>query len=173
MPCPCQLCPSPNATVHLTELAADGLRTELHLCRACVTRLNIVLDAPPSVAQLLAQKAVEDDEGDVVDVPAPGPGEGTCPNCGLEFTAYVQNNLFGCAECYQAFAPQVEELAKRYHGSTAHVGRVPAGGSQPAVEAQRESARAALEKALGEAVQREQYERAAQLRDQLRQLERA
>ncbi len=175
MPVPCQLCPATNATVHLTELGADGVRTELHLCRACIARLEVALDAPPPLASLLAQAttAVAGDEtDDAIAVPAPEPGEGACPQCGLEFTAYVQSNLFGCAECYQAFAVQVTELVRRYHGATAHVGRLPAAGIEASPGARREAARAALTKALDDAVAREQFERAAALRDQLRELER-
>ena len=186
MPCPCQLCPATGATVHLTELAPDGSRSELHLCRACVARLGVTLDHPPSISELLAGKqdggdgagdadseaysdAAAGDEA--VAVPAPAPGHGACPQCGLEFSAYAQNNLFGCSECYQAFAPQVLELVKRYHGGMQHAGRLPAGGSSLPTAAKRVAARHALHIALQEAVANEQYERAAHLRDQLRELE--
>lgn len=175
MPCPCQLCASLQATVHLTELAADGGRSELHLCRACITRLGISLDDPPPVKQVLAQTLEASDssgeDSTTVAVPAPAPGQTACPLCGLEFTAYMQSNLFGCIECYQTFAPQVSELIKRYHGQLDHVGRVPVDGLSPALVARRAAERAALQAALGEAVAREQFERAAELRDQLRVLE--
>ena len=172
MPCPCQLCPAPDATVHLTALGPTGEREELHLCRACVARTGLRLDDPPPLAKLREQRAPAAGEAEatpeVVDVTAPAPGEDACPTCGLEFTAYVQSNLFGCSECYQAFAPQVEELAKRYHGAVQHVGRLPPAGTPVAV--QRASMRAALEQALSEAIAGEQFERAAELRDQLKGL---
>ena len=174
MPCPCQLCPAPNATVHLTELSATGERTELHLCQACVARLDLSLDAPPPLAVLKTKTSdaattsdtSADSDSDAVVVPAPE--EGTCPACGLAFTAYVQNNLFGCAECYSAFAEQVLALATRYHGQAVHTGRVPLAGPAPSQAARHEAARAALQAALNEAVANEQFERAAALRDQLK-----
>jgi protein arginine kinase activator len=156
----------------VTELAADGGRTELHLCRGCITRLGLSLDDPPPIAQLLSQNPTQTTTEDgTVAVPAPAPGHTACPLCGLEFTAYMQSNLFGCIECYQVFAPQVSELVKRYHGVLDHVGRLPTAGQSPVLVAQRAAARAALQVALTEAVAREQFERAAELRDQLKALE--
>ncbi len=180
MPCPCQLCPATNATVHLTELAADGMRSELHICRACVVRLDLTLDHPPAISVLLAGKQPAagsagdsagdsaSEEADTVAVQAP---EQACPQCGLEFSAYAQNNLFGCSECYEAFAPQVSELVRRYHGSLQHAGRLPAGGADLPAQAHRSATRHALNAELAEAVAHEQYERAANLRDQLRELD--
>ena len=186
MPTACQLCPSPLATVHLTELSADGTRCELHVCRDCVARLSLALDNPPPLTPLLAQAQALAQAGESVEsvqVPAPAEGE-SCPQCGLEFSAYAQSNLFGCAECYGAFAPQVSELVQRYHGASRHVGRVPGGMVEPAAEiaddpaaeaaarlqqrlTAKRSARQSLALALADAIAHEQFERAAALRDQL------
>lgn len=177
MPCPCQLCASTNGTIHLTRLDGDGARTELHLCRACATRLEFTPEQPPDIEGIAAAIATaqqsssetSSDSSAATATVSVTPGA-ACPNCGLEFTAYVQSNLFGCPECYQAFAQQVDELARAYHGTTAHAGRLPRPAGGDATRAQRAAARQALELALNEAVQREQFERAAQLRDQLAQL---
>lgn len=182
MPTACQLCPSPQATVHLTELSADGTRCELHVCRDCVARLGLALDNPPPLMPLQAQAQALAQVGESVDtvqVPAPAEGE-ACPQCGLEFSAYAQSNLFGCAECYGAFAPQVSELVQRYHGAVRHLGRVPGGVAEPVAEAAadpasraqqrltaKRSARQSLALALADAIAHEQFERAAALRDQL------
>jgi len=188
MPTACQLCPSPLATVHLTELSADGTRSNVHVCRECVARLGIALDNPPPLAPLLVQALAVAQAGEAVEsvsVPAPAEGE-SCPQCGLEFTAYAQSNLFGCAECYSTFAPQVAELVLRYHGASRHVGRVPGGTTEVAPtedELQmtqrtadqrriaKQSARHSLTLALADAIAREQFERAAALRDQLSALD--
>ena len=172
MPCPCQLCPAGDATVHLTELHVDGTRAEVHLCRACVARLELHLDAaPPSVASLLEQRA---------KVPEPAPVV-VCPACGLEFSAYAQSNLFGCAVCYDTFAGEIDGLAQRYHGTSQHVGRSPAAphaDDAPQKTAPKRSrapsratTRRTLQTQLAEAVNNEQFERAAALRDQLSALD--
>lgn len=192
MPTACHLCPSPQATVHLTELSVDGTRSEVHVCRECVARLGIALDNPPPLAPLLVQAQAVAQAGEAIEsvtVPAPAEGE-SCPQCGLEFQAYAQSNLFGCPECYQTFAPQVAEMVQRYHGAVRHVGRVPVGTAAPeaaiapieddAVVKRREAdqrriakqgARHSLTLALADAIAREQFERAAALRDQLSALD--
>ncbi len=172
--------------MHLTELSVDGTRCELHMCRECVTRLGLALDNPPPLTPLLAQAQAFVEAGEStesVQVPAPAEGE-ACPQCGLEFSAYAQSNLFGCAECYAAFAPQVSELVQRYHGAARHVGRVPGGLAEPVAEVAadpaaeainraqqrrtaKRSARQSLALALADAIAHEQFERAAALRDQL------
>ncbi len=170
MPCPCQLCPAGDATVHLTELHPDGTKAEVHICRACVARLDLHLDAaPPSVAKLLEQRAA---------APEPAP-VAVCPACGLDFPAYAQSNLFGCAQCYDAFSAEIDGLALRYHGTTQHVGRSPAAPEDPAPRAapkrtrspSRTATRRNLQSQLTEAVANEQFERAAALRDQLAALD--
>lgn len=188
MPNPCQLCPSPHATVHLTEFSPTDGRLELHVCRDCVARLGLALDHPPPLASLLVQaQALAQVGEDLESVVVPNAGE-ACPQCGLEFSAYVQSNLFGCGECYQAFAPQVAELVQRYHGAVRHVGRLPAGiagvpeaaavpapatatPSPATIKRRKAATRATLTTALSEAIAREQFERAAALRDQLASLD--
>jgi protein arginine kinase activator len=169
MPCPCDLCTSQDATVHLTELAEDGVRREIHICRACIARLDLRLEfAPPPIASLLNARATDE----------PAAASPTCPVCGLMFAAYAQTNLFGCVACYDAFAGEVLELAKRYHGAERHVGRLAdklpdaddAAGktkSRRQRSPSRAASRKALQAQLAEAITREQYERAAALRDQL------
>jgi protein arginine kinase activator len=188
MPTACQLCPSLLATVHLTELSPQGERCELHVCRDCAARMSLALDNPPPLKPLLAQaQAFAETGGSLDSVPVPAPAEGeVCPQCGLEFSAYAQSNLFGCAECYATFTPQVSELVQRYHGATRHAGRIPGGvvKLEPSVEAAadpaatarqhaqqrliaKRSARQSLVQALADAIAHEQFERAAALRDQL------
>lgn len=173
MPCPCQLCPSPEATVHLTEMAADGSRQELHICRGCVVRLGLRLDQdPPDLMVLRTQTAT----------PAPEPAVPTlvCDACGLELSAYTDTNLFGCPQCYESFDTAVIALLERYHGASAHQGRQPIGTPPPApapVKRPRTRApskaakRAALETRLREAVAEERFEDAARLRDDLAALD--
>lgn len=189
MQAPCQLCGKKEATIHLTELDASGHPRELHACASCTQALGSALeDGPPPIASLLehasAGTSSSSEGGETVTEP-----EQPCPQCGLEFSEYAANNLFGCAHDYLAFSEQVEALLARYHGATRHVGRAPARASHapaalpatapsppaaptpaalavpPAV-----SERRRLEGALKEAVAKERYEEAAQLRDQLRQL---
>jgi protein arginine kinase activator len=173
----CQLCSKRPATTHLTEMDASGARKELHLCAQCLQGMGVRLEeGPPSIASLLEKPAAD------LDVPvtaspdakdAADADEKQCPACGLEFSEYVANNLFGCSEDYASFRPQIEVLLKRYQGATRHVGRLPVRAASPGAARPptgRTSKRVALEKALKDAVAQERYEDAASLRDQLQKL---
>ncbi len=175
----CQLCSKRPATKHLTELDATGARKELHVCSQCLQALGVRLeDGPPSIASLLEKPAADagidiavagaaDSQADTEDA------ERQCPACGLEFSEYVSNNLFGCSEDYATFRDQVDVLLKRYHGATRHAGRSPrksAPTGTAAVARVRSSKRVTLEKALKDAIAHERYEEAATLRDQIQKL---
>ncbi|MBA2481920.1 MAG: UvrB/UvrC motif-containing protein [Planctomycetes bacterium] len=172
----CQLCSKRPATTHLTEMDASGARKELHLCGQCLQATGVRLeDGPPSIASLLdkpapaaldIEVAAETGQKDVDDA------GGQCQSCGLEFSEYVTNNLFGCSEDYAAFHEQLDVLLKRYHGATRHIGRAPERVAPTTARPPtgRQSKRAALEKSLKQAVAQERYEDAAALRDQLQKL---
>lgn len=166
MPLICQLCQQRPATVHVTELGADGTRQEAHLCQTCIREHGLDLAAAPPPLASLAQAV----EGVAASAAAPAEAaEAICPGCGLRFSEYTQNNLFGCPECYQAFDRQVADLALRHHGALRHCGRLPAGAEAPPPAPRRRApGRAELERRLQEAVAAERFEEAAALRDQLR-----
>jgi protein arginine kinase activator len=181
---PCQLCAKRPATTHLTELDSHGANRELHLCGTCIQSLGIPLqDGPPPIAELI-EKGAENSVSSAQDPAASGADvsdvsevidDEPCPQCGLTFSEYTTNNLFGCAHDYHAFSEQLEPLLKRYHGATRHVGRAPSRAPEvvatPEPVATPASMRRRLEAALKEAVTKEHYEEAARVRDQLRQLE--
>lgn len=108
----------------------------------------------------------------------------TCPVCGMTYEEFRKVGRFGCAACYTAFAPHLQRLLKRVHGATRHLGRTPRGAAadtaaappQPAVPAPEGGSPAEtveqLRGELAEAVDSEAYERAAELRDRIAQLER-
>ncbi|MDI3281582.1 MAG: UvrB/UvrC motif-containing protein, partial [Bacillota bacterium] len=81
---------------------------------------------------------------------------------------FRSTGLFGCSECYKAFDRHLDQVLRRIQGSTEHTGKVPVriGG---AGELDRQIGR--LRSQLQLAVEREEYERAAAIRDQIRALE--
>jgi protein arginine kinase activator len=95
---------------------------------------------------------------------------GTCPGCGISFSRFRETGRFGCAQCYETFAAELEPLVRRVHGATRHTGKVPH-REGPAYE---QSARLRrLNEDLERAIGAEDYERAAELRDLIRELESA
>ena len=161
VPCPCQLCPSPEATVHLTRISPAGVRSELHLCRACIARLHLRPEVdPPDPAVLLAAPA---------PAPATAAPSPVCDRCHLALEAYSDTNLFGCPACYESFDQAVMALLERYQGAGAHTGRRPVGVAPPPVPRPAKPAPTlrALRMRLNKAVAEERYEDAAALRDDI------
>jgi protein arginine kinase activator len=90
-----------------------------------------------------------------------------CPRCGFTQADFKKSGRLGCPECYKTFAEGLEGLLKTMHKGTRHAGKVP--------EALRESREQAdrlksLQKKLDKAIKEEDFEQAAQLRDELKQL---
>ena len=91
-----------------------------------------------------------------------------CPRCGLLYSGFRETGRLGCADCYTAFQFQLRPLLRRIHGDTRHRGKRPAGEGEGATRF-RQIQR--LHDELQRVVEREEFERAAVLRDEIRQLE--
>lgn len=94
----------------------------------------------------------------------------TCPLCGCGFQDIAKSGKAGCPVCYETFAAELAPSIRRIHGRSAHTGQVPARFRE---ENEKKQKIAAMEAELKEAVKNENYERAAELRDTLRDLRNA
>ena len=93
----------------------------------------------------------------------------TCSKCGLSFDEFTRLGRFGCGDCYGAFRPRLETIMRKIHGASLHRGRNPQSQSLtahlepiPVKEEER------LEIELKKAIEGEDFERAAELRDKLK-----
>ncbi len=166
----CQNCQQRPATVHLTKIV-NFAKTEMHLCEVCAkaagSELGIIFGTNFTFQNLIA--GLLGDDSMEIDQQQPSVGkELSCPNCGLTFSDFKNSGLLGCGECYQYFQTGLEPLLKKVHGSIAHTGKVPrrTGGK---VRIRKEIQD--LRRQLQQAIQKEDYEQAASLRDEIRQLE--
>ncbi len=162
---PCQNCQKNQATVHLTEIQ-DNRMTELHLCQSCAEEkgLNAVPATPKfSIGELLANMV---DGMSTTEEERVGPVQ--CPSCGMHYSMFRETARLGCAECYQAFGSKLRPLLRRIHGSTRHVGKLPARDGAE-ITPQRQVQR--LHDELLRAVEREEFELAAEIRDRIKNLE--
>lgn len=97
-----------------------------------------------------------------------GAEEKRCPVCGHTFSDFSKTGKFGCGECYNTFRTPVTETLRRIHSNPVHTGKVP---SRCAGSLKRERLYADLKKQLAEAVQSEDYEKAAKLHKQIKEME--
>lgn len=163
----CQQCEKP-ATFHITELTGPQPQ-ELHLCETCVKGYLAqgepgTAPVPPTLANVLAKqlqigKAAE--ELAKLDQRA-------CPVCGITFYEFRNQGRLGCPHDYVYFEKELTPLIANIHGETQHVGKRPR-GHEGGTDKQTELIR--LRREMDEAKQKEHYERAAKIRDQIRELE--
>jgi protein arginine kinase activator len=160
----CQLCGKNPATVHFTEIH-DNKMSEIHVCERCAEEKGLHAPAQQhkfEIADLLAGMVDAMTQTDEERV-----GHVQCPRCGLLYSSFKETGRLGCAECYTAFQFQLRPLLRRIHGDTRHRGKSPVRGTgeNGARQIQR------LHDELQRAVEREEFERAASIRDDIRKLE--
>ncbi len=163
----CQECGQETATVHITK-SLNGRKSELHLCRRCAQahdELDFSFEPQFSLHNFFGSLLGESLRG---SREALRRSKVQCPVCALTFAQFSQIGRLGCSECFRAFDEQLAPLLRRIHGSSRHTGKVPR-RSQGAIRFARELER--LREELRLAVQREEFEKAAELRDRIRALE--
>jgi protein arginine kinase activator len=157
----CQLCKKQPATVHLTEVV-EGEKRERHMCDQCAAQEGVMGKSQEPVNELVAKFVLA--QASARDV-----AQLTCPECGMTFLQFRNSGLLGCPNDYHVFEKPLLGLLERAHGGrTQHVGKVP-GGKENKHKRQHELM--ILKPDLQRAVDAEDYERAAVLRDKIRKLE--
>lgn len=158
----CQRC-SRQATLHITEVTGEDQFEEHHLCEECAQKYMY-----EPQAKALGLKGAEGAGFETEETIALNQRE--CPACGLKFSEFREKGRLGCPHDYDAFKDALAPLLENIHGDTRHRGKSP--GRQPQVrQAQAELTK--LRKQLQHAITKENYEEAAHLRDQIKQVEEA
>jgi protein arginine kinase activator len=156
----CQKC-SKAATMHITEILGEEQFEEHHLCEECAQKY---LYEPPGKKPNAKAEVTVGDEGEEIG----SLNQKECPVCGIKFVEFRNSGRLGCPHDYQEFREELMPLLENIHGETRHAGKTPRRLPQTK---QAQSELIQLRKQLQQAVTREAYEEAAQLRDRIRQLE--
>ncbi|MBP7668977.1 MAG: UvrB/UvrC motif-containing protein [Candidatus Eisenbacteria bacterium] len=163
----CQTCNQAEAVVHIKEMRNDKV-TELHLCERCAREKGFQSMLGQGKASLASQ-FIWMAENLYPNANAQMGGV-QCPECGLPYSEFLQGGRLGCPECYASFAAQLKPILRRVHGAMRHVGKAPGKDGRLFERRQRVQK---LHEDLERAIEREEYERAATLRDEIRGLETA
>lgn len=91
-----------------------------------------------------------------------------CPVCGHTWSDFIRTGKFGCGECYKTFANGAESVLRQVHSSSRHVGKVP---SKSGADIRAKRRLEELKKQLKDAVNREEYEKAAKLHAEIKNIE--
>jgi protein arginine kinase activator len=160
----CDICGKKKATVHLTEIVDDQM-SEMHLCEECARQKSVQMEQQFGLADLLAGLA---------DFGGKPPKEEVhesikCSSCAMSYDDFRKFGRLGCSQCYESFKAHLSTLLKKVHGSNHHLGKTPV--KIPKVEKQKIESLQDLKAQLQQAIQMEDFERAADIRDKIRQLE--
>ena len=156
----CESCNKKHATVHLTEITG-AVKKERHLCEDCAQNVNTHLAKMPSPTEILAS---------LINQVAPEVSEMSkivCPVCGLTYLEFRSHGRLGCPMDYTIFRKGLTPLLEKMHGSTQHVGKVP---SRAGREMIKKNELMLLRSELNKSVEKEDYEKAAELRDKIYEL---
>ncbi len=170
----CTNCGEREGVINLTQIEEGEVRTG-SLCAECAKAKGIEtgleLASTPLGGFLAALGEGLDQEK---DSPLAEALESRCGSCGATLKDFRETGRVGCADCYRTFDTPLRELLRRLHGSTHHSGNRYEGAGELPVAVQAKSAPAMvgqLREELRRAIESEQFERAAELRDQLREHE--
>ncbi len=92
------------------------------------------------------------------------PATDVCPTCKMPYNDFLKRGKLGCGDCYTAFAGKIKRPLRQIHGAAEHMGKVPKRGGGELLISRKISA---LEEELSVAVQKQDFERAAKLRDEI------
>lgn len=173
----CEKCKKNNATVHY-RYNENGNITEIHLCNMCAKNEGLIQSTGSTSSGFLYGQGAVDDYftasalnslfGNPIFLKNQYMKNKICPSCGLSDSELRSGGKFGCPECYSVFSDVIDNMLKKMHLSNEYKGMKPAGQSKKiSLKKRIENMREDMQKA----VDRQEYEEAARLRDAIKKLE--
>ncbi len=158
----CQKCHKKQASVHIKN-NINGDISELSLCADCAEKEKL-----QSFWSFSSDKLFSGFFSDSIFGSDYLPKQKTCPLCGATRADLAASGKAGCAKCYEVFGEELSRIIKSIHGNTLHSGSKP-GKHLEQVEKSRKLE--ALKKEMQSAVEDQNFEKAAQLRDKIKEIE--
>jgi protein arginine kinase activator len=150
----CEDCGKNPATIHLTQIMNESTIIS-HLCEECARKkgvtISITNEEPPR--QDTTQTAPENDI--------------VCPRCKMNFSEFKLKGLLGCIDCYKHFEKNIDALLVQVHGSSNHKGKLYRITETDKSDIQNMER---LRSELTTAIEKEEFERAAIIRDAIHAL---
>jgi len=148
----CDICHKNLATVHLTEIINDEV-VEMHICRECSKSKKKELIDNVDVFGFF-KKEHKEKKVELLK----------CDFCGISYQEFKKNGLLGCGKCYDVFRRQLLPLLKKIHSFLWHVGKSHLSTDKKIVS---KISIEKLREQLSRAINLEEYEEAAKLRDKI------
>jgi protein arginine kinase activator len=159
----CERCNEQPASVEFVQITGN-VRQHTYLCRECALEHSI--EGPIQTLRAFAQQvfqqwlAAAEEQKETLEIP-----ETPCRECGVTFRQFLESGLLGCPVCYTEFHSALKPVLRRLHGVT----RMKTAEGEREVESQKVR-RMELETELHKALTAENYELAAKIRDELKNI---
>ncbi len=155
----CQKCQKNTAHVNIVK-NINGNITQLHLCNECAAgeKLHFPSFQTDELFSAFFKGMTARPETETL----------RCPGCGLTYQELKNSGKFGCSDCFHTFSGYLDSMFKSIHGNAVHTGKIP---KKAATSLHQKREIEELKQKLRKAIESEQFEVAAQLRDQIRQME--
>ena len=172
----CDRCQKRDAKILYTEII-NGVKKEQHLCEECATDYtSFQMEKPLMNSDLTLGDLLSTLLDTYTASGKKDPGKVTpsltCGNCGTTYEEFIQKGRFGCSECYRSFNGQLGKTLKSIQGAELHTGKRPKGFVSAVSDRVNKGISEAekLSIMLQEAIEKEEFEEAARLRDLIKQL---
>ena len=159
----CQACQKKQATTHIKSVV-NGEVTQYNLCSDCAKKMgygNIFSDFGTDFSSLLGS-IFGGNQQQVL------PDGKRCPTCGSSFADIARSGRVGCSQCYDVFYDRLLPTIRRIHGNTEHIGKSAIAADE---KTKTHSELESLKEQLTAAIEAQEFEKAAQLRDKIKELE--
>lgn len=168
----CESCKKNEATIHITKII-NGVKRETNLCEKCAKEKQglefngDLFDAgtPFTFQNILSGIVDYINQANNIDKNV----EPVCSNCGTTYSEFKKTGLLGCSQCYKNFKQTVMPIINRVQLGYEHTGKIPKKLGKNIIEKKRV---VTLKEELQKAIAAEEYEKAAELRDKIKELQR-
>ena len=169
----CDNCKSREAKIYYTEII-DGVKKEQHLCEECAKKFSSFQTDIPGLSKRFTLGTLlssllggyEEKEQKKVEEKSL-----SCKHCHMTYEEFLQSGVVGCPKCYEAFQQPMKSCIKNIQGAIKHTGKIPKGFQSEAEQLVHSMSEVdILSIQLQQAIEKEEFEEAAKLRDQIREL---
>jgi protein arginine kinase activator len=163
----CEECNERPAVIVFTQIVNNEKKV-VRLCKECAEKRGLKSPFPSSdfqIGDLLAGMAEENGSADTEEIK-----KLSCAQCGLTYVDFKKKGQLGCSECYTTFAERLKALLRKIHGSNQHLGKIPDFEKE---DFERKKEIRKLRDNMKKAIKSEDFEKAAALRDKIREMEKA
>lgn len=160
----CQHCQKRIANVHFTQII-NNKKVEMYLCEQCANErgkfASDIVNINDFFSGLLGF-------GNSAPYLTSVQQNTVCEKCGMSYEEFQKTGKLGCGNCYIKYGERIKPVLKRLHGSMKHNGKAPKRVSA-SIDLTKEIER--LKELLDKAVKNEEYEKAAEIRDRIKSIE--